>query len=412
MPDARTGAAAPEQDPPFLDPEPPHWAATGLATLLMVLFAAAVIAALVVRVPERVSGPFVLVPARGGDPVRASRDGIVTGVHAVSGATVAAGDTLFRLKSDPVGDRSAELATLRSQARAADESRVLAEREYATARMGDEEAARGLESRLAALEGTITGRERQLAIARTLAERYEQGSRSGAIGAMESGRARLEAESLAEQLEQARTERTSSASALRQLRHESEARRVRHLELVRRLHADREQASLRAGALERELSFSAGNELTVPAPCAGTVLRVSINTPGALVKDGDTLAEVACAGGALVGELTVPASGVAYLKAGQGVKLLYDAFPYQRYGVRQGRVRWVGPAGVASRDGGFRALIDVDSTSVRVQGTPRPLLAGMGGRADVVVGRRTLASYAVEPIRQLRESMATAEATP
>jgi hypothetical protein len=30
----------------------------------------------------------------------------------------------------------------------------------------------------------------------------------------------------------------------------------------------------------------------------------------------------------------------------------------------------------------------------------------MGGRADVLVGRRSLASYAFEPIRQIRENMA------
>ena len=410
MPDERS--AFPDPDAPFLDPEPPHWVARGLATVLMLLFAASIVAALVIRVPERVSGPFVLVPAQGGDPVRASRSGIVTGVRAAEGAAVSAGDTLFRMRSDPVGDRSAELLALRADARSADESRALAEREYATARLGDDEAGRALESRLATLEGTIAGRARQLVIARELADRYEQGVKAGAIGAMEAGRARLDAESLGEQLESARAEREATSSALRQRRHEAEARRVRHLELVRRLQAEREQASLRAAALERELSLSAGNELTVPAPCAGTVLRVRVNTPGAVVHDGDTLAEVACAGSALVGELTVPASGVAYLKQGQGVKLLYDAFPYQRHGVREGRVRWVGPSGIASREGGFRALIDVDSASVIVRGTPRPLLAGMGGRADVVVGRRTLASYAVEPIRQLRESMKSPEGMP
>jgi hypothetical protein len=41
---------------------------------------------------------------------------------------------------------------------------------------------------------------------------------------------------------------------------------------------------------------------------------------------------------------------------------------------------------------------------VRVRGTVRPLLAGMGGFADIVVGRRSLLSYAFEPLRALRES--------
>jgi len=45
-----------------------------------------------------------------------------------------------------------------------------------------------------------------------------------------------------------------------------------------------------------------------------------------------------------------------------------------------------------------------------VSGRPQPLLPGMVGRADIIVGRRTLVSYAFEPIRQLRENMATGRA--
>ena len=42
-----------------------------------------------------------------------------------------------------------------------------------------------------------------------------------------------------------------------------------------------------------------------------------------------------------------------------------------------------------------------------MKGRPRPLLPGMGGRGRVVVGRRSLLSYAFEPLRQFREDMAS-----
>jgi hypothetical protein len=42
-----------------------------------------------------------------------------------------------------------------------------------------------------------------------------------------------------------------------------------------------------------------------------------------------------------------------------------------------------------------------------VQGRRRPVLPGMTGRAAVIVGRRSLASYAIEPLRQIRESLAS-----
>ncbi len=89
------------------------------------------------------------------------------------------------------------------------------------------------------------------------------------------------------------------------------------------------------------------------------------------------------------------------------MKLRYDAFPYQRYGVRYGTVRWIGPAGFASRDSGaFRALVDLRDTTISIRGLPQPLMPGMEGLADVVVGRRSLVGLAFEPLRALKENMA------
>ena len=63
--------------------------------------------------------------------------------------------------------------------------------------------------------------------------------------------------------------------------------------------------------------------------------------------------------------------------------------------------------GSTARDSGeFRALVDLADDSIRVHGQLQALLPGMGGRADIVVGRRSLVSYAFEPIRALRENFA------
>ena len=72
---------APDAAEPFLEGEPPHWAARGLTVIVMVVFAAALIASIVITLPERISSPFVLVPGRGADPIRASRGGVVVAVR-------------------------------------------------------------------------------------------------------------------------------------------------------------------------------------------------------------------------------------------------------------------------------------------------------------------------------------------
>jgi membrane fusion protein len=89
------------------------------------------------------------------------------------------------------------------------------------------------------------------------------------------------------------------------------------------------------------------------------------------------------------------------------VKLLYDAFPYQRYGVRYGTVRWVSPSAVEVRDRSvLRVRADLADTAIVVRGEPRPLMAGMTGQAHIVVGTRSLIDFAFEPVRRLRESLA------
>ena len=158
--------------------------------------------------------------------------------------------------------------------------------------------------------------------------------------------------------------------------------------------------------LRDELDTTRGAELTIGAPCAGTVLRLAVNAPGAVVQDGEMLAEVACSGDQLQAEVSVTPTGTGRIEPGQPVRLLYDAFPYQRFGIKHGTVRWVSPASVTVKDHQvFRVLVDLEERSVQVKGEARPFLAGMGGRADVVVGRRSLISYAFEPVRMLRETL-------
>jgi membrane fusion protein len=202
-------------------------------------------------------------------------------------------------------------------------------------------------------------------------------------------------------------ERRDAQTALAKLRQERVARDAEHRELERRLGEDSTKARVRATALRDELGQSRGSELSVAAPCSGTVLRLLVKAPGAIVQDGEVLAELACGTEPLQAEVTVPPTGAGQIKPGQVVRLLYDAFPYQRYGIRYAKVRWVSPASVMVKDlPVFRVLAEVEEQTVHVKGESRPLMAGMGGRADVVVGRRSVISYAFEPIRQLRETIA------
>jgi membrane fusion protein len=396
-----------DQVSPFLEVTPPHWAARGAAYVLIALFGVVAIVCAIVHVPESVSSSFVLVPVRGTDPVRASRSGVVTAVEVVDGQQVAKGNSLFRIQSGPVGDRSAELGTLET-GRTGSRQRLLNERKkFEDQRRVDAEEEHRLESRLTSLTKTIALKKSGVKLTKDLAQKYEALHQKGYSSWAESAKQRLEAYTMTVELHQAEAEVEETRASIEKLRHEIEVRAVEHSELERSLREDIEKGQIRIAALESELADSRSNQLSVLAPCSGTVLRSQVKASGAVVAEGSMLCELACSDERLQAELSVPQGGLSRLKAGQGVKLLYDAFPYQRYGVRYGTLRWVSPASVTVNDSPvFRALADIDDETIVVSGQPRPLMAGMGGNAKVIVGRRSLISYAFQPLRQLRETFA------
>lgn len=401
-------------DPPFLSTDPPPWAARALAWLVVGIVATATLAAFFVRVPETVVGRFLLVPVQGTDPVRAPRRGQVSAVRVAEGDVVARGTPLFVVRSDPVGDLSAELTSLRSQLRGLDEAERNAREQYEGRRRADAQNGAMLEAQRVSLEQTIASKREQRKLAAGLAATFRTGRDHGSVSDDEYTSRELEVARFADEQARAEAERTQTVGAIARLRHEMEARDAEYRETARRLAEDRERAGIRVAALEQELAHATGNEQVIVAPCAGTVIRLRVRAPGAVVQEGESVSEMDCTHQGLQAELAVPQSGVGRLHAGQPVRLLYDAFPYQRFGVRRGRLRWVSPAssptlpagaGDGAAESGFRALVALEDSAIRVDGRARPLLAGMAGQARVVVSRRTLVSYAFEPIRQLRESL-------
>jgi len=396
-----------ESAQPYLDTTPPHWVARGLAHVIIAAFALTLVAAILVKVPETVSGPFTLVPIRGTDPVRAVKSGVLVEVRVAEGDNVTRGSTLFLLRSASMSDRAADRLTLESQLRANEQRLTILKSQYDTRKRSDEAEGRRLQNRIQFLEGLITSKSKRLALTKMLADSSSSGAKRGAIGQLEASRLELEYSTLQEEVDGARNDLAEARSDITRLEEDGKARDLEYEETRRGLTEAIEAGRIRATSLQRDLVNATEGGFSVMAPCDGAVLRLHVNAPGAVVQEGDILSEMGCAGDRLRGELLVPEAGVAQIRPGQGVKLRYDAFPYQRYGVRFATVRWLGPAGSTARDSGeFRALVDLADDSIRVHGQLRALLPGMGGRADIVVGRRSLVSYAFEPIRALRENFA------
>jgi membrane fusion protein len=392
---------------PFLETDPPHWVARGLSRIMLAMTVLLVLAALVVHVPETVTGRFTLVPVNGTDPVRTLKEGIVIDVRVRESDTVSQGAPLFVLRSSAALERGTERRTLETTSRVNAERLVILRTERAVRDRADEAELERLHGRIGFLERQIKSKERRLALLREIADSSRDGAARGALARFEASRLELDYRTLEEELSAANNELAESREDISRVQREQRLRELEFDQARRTLEESLETQGIRLSSLRSDLVDITDSGVVLKAPCAGTVLRLRVNAPGAVVREGDMLGELACRGEKLQAELALPQNGVPLVQPGQGVKLKFDAFPYQRYGVRFGEVKWLGPAGVGAADSAaFRALVNLPETEIRVRGQMRPLLAGMGGYADIVVGRRSLLSYAFEPLRALRESFA------
>lgn len=413
---ARLAVPSPAQLPAspktsFLESAPPHWAARGLAYALIAAFVLAAIASVAITMPEKVTAQFVLVPVRGADPVKASRSGIVAQVLVNEGQAITQGAVLVTLQSESAGERTAELQTIQTHLAGAGMSAVNARQQFTSLRLSNEQEIQKLQGRIEHLDSLIAHKRGQLALTKQMAESFEKLYREGIASQAQLVGKQIEVSELESEVVRLNSDQRDARADIEKLKLESEARQTEFRESERKLREEIQTSEIRAGAMQATLANTDGDQVRLTAPCTGTILKLRVKDRGAVINEGETVAELACGNEQLVAELNVPESGVGKLKLDQGVKLKYDAFPYQRYGVKGGKLIYLSPAkgtNAENQASAFTARVELKDREMSVKGQARPLAAGMSGTAEIVVGKRTLASYVFEPIRQLRENLAEA----
>jgi membrane fusion protein len=117
------------------------------------------------------------------------------------------------------------------------------------------------------------------------------------------------------------------------------------------------------------------------------------------------------AGAALVAEVYVPSRAIGFIKPGQAVRLLYDAFPYQRFGPAAGTVQAVSAtvlypqevqAAMRIDEPVYRVVVQLAQQVMPAFGRSMNLSPGMALSADIVLEQRSFAEWLFEPILAMR----------
>ncbi len=170
-------------------------------------------------------------------------------------------------------------------------------------------------------------------------------------------------------------------------------------------------------ALEQNLAESeAKRTLLVTAPETGIATAVLADI-GQTVDSSRPLLSIVPADAPLQAELYAPSKSIGFIKPGDSVLIRYQAYPYQKFGQYQGRVRSISRTSVPfaelasmagavpglAKDGEqlYRLQISLDKQMVTAYGQPRPLQSGMLLDADVLQDTRRLYEWVLEPLYSL-----------
>lgn len=170
-----------------------------------------------------------------------------------------------------------------------------------------------------------------------------------------------------------------------------------------------------SGIVARIAGQAAQSQLDIVAPVDGQVAGLFVET-GASVAADQVLAVVGDIRADPVIVLGVPARAVGLAKVGQRVVLKYDAFPFKTFGIGHGTITSISESPLrpaadlppaqdvreSNRQSTYRIEVLPESRTIRAYSVDEPIRIGSTLSADIVVERRRLIDWVLDPIRAMR----------
>ncbi|MCL6482665.1 MAG: HlyD family efflux transporter periplasmic adaptor subunit, partial [Janthinobacterium lividum] len=174
---------------------------------------------------------------------------------------------------------------------------------------------------------------------------------------------------------------------------------------------DTEGLQRNVSAIEQDLTENeARREILVRAAQDGMVTAITTEL-GQTVAANSVLASVLPQGAQLEAEIYAPSRSVGFIMPGMTVLLRYQAYPYQKFGQYPALVREVAstslrpeelsmPSAVSGTSGEplYRIRLTLQRQSVQAYGETLPLKSGMLVDASVLLERRRLYEWVLEPL--------------
>ncbi len=168
-----------------------------------------------------------------------------------------------------------------------------------------------------------------------------------------------------------------------------------------------ELQELESQLLQKQARFTHQQSTTIVATTPGIISSLAVQA-GDTVYANRLLATVVPAQSELHARLMVPAYATGMLNTASDVRLRFDAFPYQKFGLQTAQITAVSPGVLLPEDidAPLTAITEpvsvatasIDSQFITAYGEDIALKPGMTFSADIALSRRSLIEWLAEPL--------------
>ncbi len=253
---------------------------------------------------------------------------------------------------------------------------------------------------LTLLDSQLTSQRDIVLTSSTIATNSATLYKTGHLSKLEWDRLDERAHRARQQFDELKTKRVIAASDRERLNYEENTATA---ELSARLL----QLDIQISTLKRNRNrLSRETSQTVIAPISGTISAM-FREKGEMVSTQHPVLSIQPIDTRLEAELFIPGEAIGFIKPGQTVNLLYDAYPYQQFGSYAGELRSVSNHPITAHDtlsilpgpGAFYlARVMPKTSTISAYGDTISLKEGMSLKADIVLDKRSLLEWLFEPL--------------
>jgi len=350
-----------------------------------------------------------LMPTAGTAKIFASQQGTIREIFVKEGQEVEKGQSLLAVETSQIAANGQDvnvtiLSTLESRRNrltpqiAAEQERTKSEQARLTASIG------GLEAEISELQAQIDNQRERIRVSDVLVSNVAGLRARGLMTEPEYRQRELAAldqkqklNSLNQQIAAKQNQLTETRYSLEQLPTVMEGK----IQSLRSELATTEQ---------RIAEVSGRRAYVIRAPAAGRISTLQA-TVGQFADPRLLQMEIIPNERGLQAELFVPTRAIGFVRTGQHVRILYEAFPYQQFGAYGGRVSKISQTILTKSDASgpielkepaYKVTAALDRPDIDAYGKKMPLQADMLLRADIILEKRSLISWLLDPLLSVR----------